>query len=127
MASGNAYQSALKAGYSEAYAKGNVSKLLENERVIAYMKERLSEVKSSKILDVQARMELLSSIAVDPAERAQDKIRAVDTLNKMDATYITQIELSGESTVNVSNNSIQQLSVEELRMFIDKADDANES
>ncbi len=59
---GNAYRSAIEAGYSENYAKGNVVKLLENERVKAYIEERLDEIKSEKVADQQEVMEFLTAI-----------------------------------------------------------------
>lgn len=46
---GNAYKSAIKAGYSENYAKGNVIKLLENESVKSYIEERMKEIESERI------------------------------------------------------------------------------
>lgn len=60
---GNLYQSAIKAGYSENYAKGNVKKLLENERVEKYIADRMEEIKSSKIMDQTEVMERLTAIA----------------------------------------------------------------
>ena len=41
--SGNAYQSAIAAGYSHNYAKGNLIKLLENEKVKQYIKNKLEK------------------------------------------------------------------------------------
>ncbi len=49
-----------------------------------------------------------------------------DILDRAGHKAVDEIKMESESTVNVSNNSIQQLSVEELRMFIEKADDTNE-
>lgn len=60
---GNLYQSAIKAGYSDNYAKGNVKKLLENERVQKFIAERMEEIKSSKIMDQTEVMERLTAIA----------------------------------------------------------------
>ena len=59
--SGNAYKSAIKAGYSNNYAKGNVIKLLENVSVKAYINERLEELKSEKVADQQEIMEFLTA------------------------------------------------------------------
>ena len=42
---GNAYKSAILAGYSKNYAKGQVNKLLENVGVKAYIDKRLEELK----------------------------------------------------------------------------------
>ncbi|MGX7077471.1 terminase small subunit [Globicatella sanguinis] len=60
--SGNAYQSALKAGYSDNYAKGNVIKLLENVRVRAYIDERLKEVESKKIAKADEVLQTFTKI-----------------------------------------------------------------
>lgn len=60
--SGNKYQSARKAGYSENYAKGNVSKLLENERVKKYIEDRLEEIQSEKIASQKEVLEHLTRV-----------------------------------------------------------------
>lgn len=57
---GNVYQSAIKAGYSEAYAKGNSKYLLENERVQTYMADVLEKIQSQKVATVQEVMEYLT-------------------------------------------------------------------
>lgn len=57
---GNTYQSAIRAGYSEAYAKGNSKYLLENERVKEYMESVLEKIQSQKVATVQEVMEYLT-------------------------------------------------------------------
>ena len=58
--SGNAYQSAVKAGYSENYAKGNINKLLENVGVKTYIQKRLKEIDDKKIADQKEVLERLT-------------------------------------------------------------------
>lgn len=58
----NVYKAAINAGYSEAYAKGNSSKLLENVSVKAYIDERLAELQSKAVADQQEVMEYLTSV-----------------------------------------------------------------
>ena len=58
--SGNAYQSAIKAGYSENYAKGNINKLLENVGVKTYIQKRLKEIDDKKIADQKEVLERLT-------------------------------------------------------------------
>lgn len=58
--SGNIYESAIKAGYSENYAKTNASKLLEKDSVKKYMDSRLAEVQSQRIATVTEVMEYLT-------------------------------------------------------------------
>lgn len=57
---GNIYQSAIAAGYSENYAKGNAKRLFENERVQTYITEVLDKIQSQKIATVQEVMEYLT-------------------------------------------------------------------
>lgn len=59
---GNIYQSAIKAGYSEAYARGNASRLMENVSIKAYIDKRLEEIKSENVANQQEIMEYLTSV-----------------------------------------------------------------
>lgn len=59
--SGNATQSAIKAGYSEKYANTNAVKLLQNTTIKAYIDERLSELNSKKIADQQEVLEFFTA------------------------------------------------------------------
>lgn len=59
--SGNATQSAIKAGYSEKYANTNAVKLLQNTTIKAYIEERLSELNSKKIADQQEVLEFFTA------------------------------------------------------------------
>ena len=60
--SGNAYQSAIKAGYSHNYARAQASKLLENVGVKSYIDKQLAKLQSEKVADQQEVMEFLTSI-----------------------------------------------------------------
>lgn len=57
---GNIYQSAIKAGYSENYAKTNASKLLEKDSVKNYIEEQLANIQSKRIADITEVMEYLT-------------------------------------------------------------------
>ena len=57
---GNIYQSAIKAGYSENYAKTNASKLLEKDSVKSYIEEKLAFIQSQRIADITEIMEYLT-------------------------------------------------------------------
>jgi phage terminase small subunit len=57
---GNIYQSAIKAGYSENYAKTNASKLLEKDSVKNYIEEKLADIQSKRIADITEVMEYLT-------------------------------------------------------------------
>ena len=60
--SGNIEQSAVKAGYSRSYARGNANKLMANVSIKAYIDERLEVLNSEKVADQQEVMQFLTSI-----------------------------------------------------------------
>lgn len=60
--SGNAYQSAIEAGYSEKYAKADSHKLLEKTGIKSYIAERMAEIDNRKIADQQEVLEYLTSV-----------------------------------------------------------------
>ena len=60
--SGNATQSAIKAGYSQKYANTNVSKLLQNTTIKSYIDERMAVIASNRIMTAKEAVELLTGI-----------------------------------------------------------------
>lgn len=112
--SGNKYQSAIKAGYSENYAKGNVSKLLENERVKLYITDRLEQLKKESIAEQDEVLQYLTAVMRgDHKEKAlvglgmgeqairdidvgaKDRIKAAELLGKRYALFTEKQDISG--------------------------------
>ena len=60
--SGNIYDSLIKAGYSENYAKSDGCKILENPSVKTYIDEKLKELSDKKIADQQEVLAYLTSV-----------------------------------------------------------------
>ena len=60
--SGVAYNAALKAGYSEKYAKARSHILLENVGIKAYIEDRLKELEKKKIAKQDEVMQVFTSI-----------------------------------------------------------------
>ena len=91
--SGNTVQSAIKAGYSENYANSRAHELLDNVGVAEYIRQISEKVQTERILTVKERQAMLSDIAraADDTSPA-DRIRAIDTLNKMTGEYVTKVE-----------------------------------
>lgn len=87
--SGNATQSAVRAGYSEKYAHTNASKLLNVEEVKEYIRELTEKEQRSRIMSALERQAMLSDIARNNAEGIGARLRAVDILNRMTGIYIT--------------------------------------
>lgn len=112
-AQGNtASESAIKAGYSAKYAGVNTDKLLKNTNVSKYIKELADKAKDERILTAKDRQVLLSDIANSKVEETSDRIRAIDTLNKMTGEYLNKVEVSGslETEKSKLDSLIEQMS-----------------
>lgn len=109
--SGNTVRSAIKAGYSEAYANAQAYKLLENVGVSEYIKELTEKLKDERILSAKDRQVILSDIAKGEDYEPSDRIKAIDTLNKMTGEYLNRVEVSGKLETETSklDNLVKQM------------------
>lgn len=95
---GNATEAYKAAGYkvrSDNAARANASRLLTNVNVQEAIAALRAKMESEKIMDAKERRETLTAIARSRSEDSQDRIRAIDTMNKMDGLYINKTQLSG--------------------------------
>ncbi|MDO4814561.1 MAG: terminase small subunit [Gemella sp.] len=79
---GNAYKSAVKAGYSEKYAKSDSSKLLENTGIKIYIDNRLEKLQKTTIATQEEVLEKLTSIL------RQESIENVKQINPITGQVI---------------------------------------
>lgn len=82
MISGIAYNAALKAGYSEKYAKKFSHKLLENMGIKAYIEGRMKELEKKKIAKQDEVMQVFTSIL------RQELTEEVVELNSMTGQFV---------------------------------------
>lgn len=124
---GNAYQAARKAGYSEAYSKGSVVKLLENVSVRAYIDKRLEKLESEKIASAAEVMQYLTSVLrgdekeetvvvesigdgmsearlVNKTVTPKDKLKAAELLAKRYGILTDRLNVEGSVTVVVTGD-----------------------
>lgn len=114
--SGNAYQSAIKAGYAEKTAKNAATKMVENGGISNYINERLKQIEDEKIMDMKEVMQRLSEIArAESTEevvtnqgevllvktKTSDQIRAMELIGKRYGAWTDKKEVSGDMTINV--------------------------
>lgn len=111
VASGNATESAIKAGYSEKTARSIGQRLLTNVDIKKYIKELQEKAKESRILTAREKREWLSEVIKNGNEKLQDRLKALDILNKMDGDYVEKLQLSGQ----LNTNPFSGLTIEELR------------
>lgn len=112
--SGNAYQSAISAGYSNNYAKGNISKLLENERVKKYISERMKELEDkaiakqdevlkylTRVLRGEEKDEVLSNVG-DIAKlkvNNKDRLKAAELFGKFYGMWTDKLDVTTEAVI----------------------------
>ena len=109
--SGNAAWSAVQAGYSEKFAGQNAGKLLKNTNIADYIRELTEKAQDERVLTAKERQVMLSDVARGTAA-TQDRLRAIDILNKMTGEYVTKIE--GCISAEVSD-PFKGLTTEELK------------
>ena len=120
---GNAYQSAIKAGYSKSYAQTHVYKLLENARIKSYIEERMKEIESERIAKAEEVLAFLSSslrgevleevvttetvdgmikpVILKKQLSAKDRIKAAELLGKRYALFTEKVDLEGNVGVTI--------------------------
>lgn len=101
--SGNTVQSAIMAGYSENYANARAYELLENVGVAKYIKELSDRLKDERIMSAKDRQVVLSDIARNDGQDTSDRIRAIDTLNKMTGEYTVKVDAKVEQSEKLSD------------------------
>ena len=93
--------------WKNATLDNKASKLANTSEVLARLQELQERSENQAIASVTRRKMILTEILEDEEEKANDRIKAIDSLNKM--------EMIGGENVNVNKNPYNELSVEELR------------
>jgi hypothetical protein len=125
VASGNATDSAIKAGYSEKYARNRIHELLKSVGICGYIEELREKTKSKRIMNAVERKEWLTNVIKSEKAKMTDKLTAVNILNKMDGEYeyTQKIQLSGKLKTE-SENKVSLLSTEDLKTLVDGIKDS---
>ena len=114
VASGNATESAIKAGYKEKNARFIGSENLTKANIKKYIEELQEKAKGNRIMTAIERREFLTSMIKDGAVKDTDRLKAVDILNKMDGEYTQKVEVNGE----LKSDPFKNLTTDELRKII---------
>ncbi|HEP1521825.1 TPA: terminase small subunit [Streptococcus pyogenes] len=116
--SGNAMESAIKAGYSYNYSKAQSHKLLENVGIKEYLDERFEKMDSKTIADQKEVLQYLSSVMRGEQQEktlisigelgqeivnidvgAKDRLKAAELLGKRYRLFTDKIEAEVQGTV----------------------------
>lgn len=120
--SGNATQSAIKAGYSEKYVHTNANKLLQNTEVRNYINEHMNKMQSEKIATAEEVLQYLTSvlrgesrsheIVVDgegakvmskpPSEK--DRLKSAELIGKRYGIYTEKLKVDGAVPIVIKDD-----------------------
>lgn len=98
--------------WKDATVDNKASKLFKEHEVSARFKELQQEAADEAVLSVVKRKIILSEIASDDEERPNDRIKAIDSLNKMEGVGSENVNLNGKIGIT---NPFKDLTTEELR------------
>lgn len=81
----------------------SASKLMKNPKVIARLTELRNELAKPSIMTAQERLEWLTDLINNAEEGTNEKLKAIDIMNKMQGEYIQKVEANvvNEVTINV--------------------------
>jgi len=105
-----AYPSSKK--WKDATVDNKASKLAKTSEVLARLQEIRERTESKAIANVARRKMILTEILEDEEEKTTDRIKAIDSLNKMEGVGTENVNLNGGVEIS---NPYQGLTTEELR------------
>lgn len=116
---GNAEQAAIKAGYSERYARGNAYKLIANNGIKKYIEERMQQKDNERIASQDEVLEFLTRVLrgeeveqvpistakeiqlIEKTPSIKDRTKAAELLGKRYAIFTDKVEHSGDMGINI--------------------------
>lgn len=132
---GNATQSAIKAGYSEKTAESQASRLLSNVKISSALKERSESLWNEKQMTVSEALALSASIARGDPQKSyfkeidhlnddevkkettkyyipstEDRQRSLDHIFKVNGAYLERQQIDATVETSKLDNILKQLS-----------------
>ena len=121
----NAEQAAIRAGYSEKYARGNAHKLVANSCIQEYIQKRMAEKESELIADQDEVLKYLTSVmrgntqseivvvegigdgcsearAVQKAPDEKERLKAAELLGKRYGLYTEKVDQQIDMDLNIT-------------------------
>ena len=102
MSYSDAYRSAYDASkMSDKTVNEKASRLKDEDKIRARVKELRAEVDTPKIISAQKRKEWLTQVINDPEVDINARLRASDQLNKMEGEYVQKVETELKNAVSI--------------------------
>lgn len=84
---GNCYQSAVKAGYTEMFAKSKSYKLLQNENIAEYIRKLNEPSERENIMSIEQIHAFLTEVINSEDVKTSERLKAADILLKCKGAY----------------------------------------
>lgn len=101
---GNATESAIKAGYSKKTAKETGYENLTKPHLQRYIEKKQKELESSRMADMTEVREFWTEIMRDIDSETRDRLKASEMIAKTSGAFLNKVEMktTGEQTITVT-------------------------
>lgn len=131
LTSGNADESARKAGYSTNTARGHAHKLLQNVAVKKAIEKRNNMFEAERIADMEEVKQYWTNVLRDNEEDPKHRLKASEYIAKTNGAFLEKVEHSGpdggpihtQSQINLAALSDEEL--KSLESIISKTSDTS--
>jgi len=114
---GNATESAIKAGYSKKTARSIGQENLTKPDIAKYIEEVNKKLEDERIAGMKEIKEFWTSMFRNEIAEDKDRLKASEYLAKTNGAFLDKVEHSGNMEVN---NAFADLTTEELRKLANK-------
>ena len=104
MSQADAYRSAYSVkNMSDNAIYREASILMDNPKISQRVSELRSQMMTSSIMSAKARLEWLTNLIHNEEEGTNEKLKAIDIMNKMQGEYVQKVEadVKSEFTINI--------------------------
>lgn len=77
------------------------SRLMADDKVRARVAELRDKIAEKSVMSAQRRLEWLTELVEDTEQMTNDKLKAIDIMNKMTGEYVQKVEANVSSEVNI--------------------------
>ena len=103
MSQADAYRSAYDCeNMSDNAIYREASLLMDHPKVAQRLKELRGELAKPSIMSAQERLEWLTQLINNAEEGTNDKLKAIDIMNKMQGEYVQKVEADVKSEVTIN-------------------------
>jgi phage terminase small subunit len=103
MTQADAYRTAYSAKKMTAKTiQEAASRLMADSKISARVDELRERLTSAKIMSAKERLEWLTDIINNGDERTDNRLKAIDLMNKMQGEYVTKVDANVNADVNIN-------------------------